>query len=367
MCGESEGVGRMGVSSGWVSACPPGDFERHAALVLGLSEMVPASPKSVVALVGALLDRIPIVAVVRGEEQRQQAIVLLADWGLPAHLVHFVFMPVGTWTRDFGPHFVRWSDGRVVILHPAYPFVGRQNEAVVPAAMASLLDLPRRRVPLAVEGGNLLSNGRGVALFTGALAEVNRMHGFDYDLPQVRALLSEHFGFSQPLALEPLLSHRTLHVDMFCTFTGPDDVVVGWVDPRRDPAGAAALDRNAAILDGLPTQGGRLRVSRIPMPPYDGNACRTYTNVIYANGRLLVPHYRGVDSGLEREALATYAALLPGWEIVQIDCGDVITGGGALRCLSAHVPWLHDHFPDRDAAGEPRLHPRRAYSFGAAE
>ena len=359
----------MGVHSGWVSACPPGDFDRQAALIVSLTEMVAASPKSVVALVAALVDRIPVIAVVRGEEQRQQAIVLLADWGLPAHQVHFVFMPVGTWTRDFGPTFVRWSDGRVMIVDPAYPFPDRQNEGVVPAAMASLLDVPRRRVPLAVEGGNLLSNGRGVALFTGALVDVNRMHGFDYDLPQVRSLLTRYYGFSQPLALEPLLSHRTLHVDMFCTFTGQYDVVVAAVDPRRDPAGAAALDRNAALLEGTPTGGGggRLRVSRIPMPPYDGHSCRTYTNVIYANGRLLVPHYPGVDRGIEREALATYAALLPGWEVVTVDCGDLIAGGGALRCLSAPVPWLHEHFPEVESGGGPRARARGGFSYGTLE
>ena len=357
----------MGAVSGWVSACPPGDFDRHAAVVLSLTEMIPASPKSVVALVGALIDRVAVIAVVRGEEQRQQAIVLLADWGLPAHRVHFVFMPVGTWTRDFGPHFVRWSDGRVMIVDAEYPFPDRQNEGVVPAAMAGLLNLPRRRAPLALEGGNLLSNGRGLALFTSALLDVNRMHGFDYDLPRVRALLSEYYGFSHPVALEPLLSHRTLHVDMFCTFTGPDEVVVGWVDPRRDPEGAAALDRNAALLDSLPTRAGRPRVSRIPMPPYDGRSCRTYTNVIYANGRVLVPHYPDVDPGIEREAMATYAALLPGWDVVPIDCGDMIVGGGALRCLSAHVPWLYDHFGEVEATEPPPSRARRpVYDYGAA-
>jgi agmatine/peptidylarginine deiminase len=342
----------MDVPPGWVSACPPGEFERHAAVVLSLTEMLPASPKSVVAIVGALLDRVEVIAVVRGEEQRQQAIVLLADWGLPAHRVHFVFMPVGTWTRDFGPSFVRWSDGSVLIVDAGYAFAGRHNEDVVPTAMAALLNVKRRRVPLALDGGNLVGNGRGLALFTSALVEVNRMHGFDYDLPRVRALMSEYYGFSDPLPLEPLLSHRTLHVDMFCAFTGPDDVVVGWVDRRHDPKGAAALDRNAALLEGLPTRTGRLRVSRVPMPPYDGTSCRTYTNVIFANGRLLVPHYPGVDRGLERRAHATYAALLPDWDIVPVDCGDLITGGGALRCLSAHVPWLYDRFQaDRPDVG----------------
>ena len=340
----------MGFSSGWVSACPPGDFDPHAALVLSLTELLSAAPGTVVDLVRALVDRIAVVAVVQGEDQRRHAIVQLADWGLPVHRVHFLFMPVGTWARDFGPAFVRWSDGRVVVVDAEYPFTGRRNEDVVPAAMAGLLKLDRRRVPLALDGGNLLSNGRGLSLFTTALLDVNRMRGFDYDLPRVRALLSEYYGFSEPVALRPLLSHRTLHVDMFATFTGPDDVVIGRCDPRSEPAGAETLDRNAASLAGRPTRHGRLRVSRVPMPPYNGKFCRTYTNVIYANGRVLVPHYPDVDGGLEREAHGVYRSLLRGWDVVPIDCGDVIVGGGALRCLSAHVPWLYGLFPRVTAA-----------------
>ena len=42
--------------------------------------------------------------------------------------------------------------------------------------------VPRRRVPLALEGGNLLSNGRGLCLYTSALLDVNRMSGRRYDL-----------------------------------------------------------------------------------------------------------------------------------------------------------------------------------------
>jgi hypothetical protein len=84
------------------------------------------------------------------------------------------------------------------------------------------------------------------------------------------------------------------------------------------------------------------------MPPYTGGVCRTYTNVLYANGRLLVPHYPDVNPDLEREVMDTYAAVLPGWELVQVDCWDVIRCGGALRCLSAHVPWLHERFGDHN-------------------
>ena len=343
---------------GWVSACPPGDFEDHAALILSVADLLDHFPQTVVRLSRALVDRIALVLIVRGEEQRQQAIVLLADWGVPAHQVHFLFMPVGTWTRDFAPAFVRRSDGRVWILDADYPSRENQpNDDVVPAALSALLRVPRRRVPLALEGGNLLSNGRGLCLYTSALLDVNRMSGRRYDLRQVHALLDEWYGFGEQVMLEPLLGHRTLHVDMFATFVRPDVVLVGECDPATDSASAAALDRNAAHLAQVVTRGRPLRVERLPMPPFRDGVCRTYTNVIYANGRLLVPHYADADPGMEREVLATYAALLPGWDLAQVDCADLIRHGGALRCLSAHVPWLHGRFEHADRSGQRRTVP----------
>jgi agmatine deiminase len=343
------------MDSGWVSACPPGEFEDHAALVVGLTDLLEHCPQAAVDLVDALADRIPLIAIVRGEEQRRQAIVLLTDWGVPAHRLHFVFMPVGSWMRDFAPSFVRWSDGRVWALDPQYPFASdNPTHDVVPAALASLLRVPRRPVPLALEGGNLLSNGWDLCVCTSALLDVNRHVGHEYGPGDLRSVLDQYYGFFRTVLLEPLLGHRTLHADMFVTFVRPDVVVVGACDARDDAAGAAVLDRNAAALKDATTRSRPLQVERIPMPPYRDGVCRTYTNVIYANGRLLVPHYPAVDPALERRAMETYERLLPGWELVQVNCRDVIRYGGGLRCLSSHVPWLHDRFDPVDSPARQR-------------
>ena len=47
------------------------------------------------------------------------------------------------------------------------------------------------------------------------------------------------------------------------------------------------------------------------MPVPDGQNWFTYTNVVYANEVLLVPHYDTVDRAIEEEALAVYRRLLP--------------------------------------------------------
>lgn len=332
----------------WVSACAPGEFEKQAALMLGLNELLSHAPQITVDIVGALIDHIPLIGIVVSEEQRRQAVTLLTDWGLPAHLMHFVFMPVrGMWVRDYGPTFVRWSDGSVTVLDAHYAPADRPNDDLVPSAVALLLKVPVAQVPLTLEGGNLLSNGQGLCVTSWALIERNKHRG--YSQKQITNILSEFYGFYSGLFLAPLQREHTGHADMFSTFVAPDVLVVGSYAPSMDEENAKILDRNVEALKGLRTRRGLLNVVRIPMPSHADGIWRTYTNVVFANGRLLVPSYPDQDQELERKAINVYRELLPDWEIVPIDCDRLIRQRGALRCVTINIPWLTDRFslPDR--------------------
>jgi agmatine deiminase len=340
-----------------VAACPPGDFEDHAGLLISLTDLLVGAPQTIVELVRSVVDRIPLIAIVDGEAERQQAIVLLTDWGLPAHQIHFVAMPVSSWTRDFSPSFVRLTDGRVVLVDARYAHPDRPNEDRVAAALSNHFGIPRYRAPIAMDGGGLLSNGRGVCALTSAAVDISQLKGNHYAPKDVGRIMLDWFGFDRTVVLEPLTTYRTHHVDMFAAFVAHDTAVVAAADPTVDPASAAILDRNAAKLAEVPVgRGGqRMRVHRIPMPPYDGKRCRTYTNVVFANGRLVVPHYSDVPAQVERRVMDLYADLLPDWELGQVNCDEIIGGGGAIRCVTKHIPWLYDRF---------RLRSPRAWGIG---
>jgi agmatine/peptidylarginine deiminase len=69
-------------------------------------------------------------------------------------------------------------------------------------------------------------------------------------------------------------------------------------------------------------------------PPGKDHFGGTYTNVVFANGVLLVPTYPDAPSEMEAEVMATYRRLLPGWEVVGIDAGSLVPHGGVLRCAA---------------------------------
>jgi agmatine/peptidylarginine deiminase len=331
----------------WVSACAPGEFEKQAAIVLGLSDLLIHAPQIVAEIVAALVGHIPLVGIVTGEEQRRDLLALLCDWGLPAHLMEFVFAPIrGPWVRDYGPSFVRWSDGSVAILDAQYPAPDRPDDDKLPSTLAALLKVSVAHVPLSLEGGNILSNGQGMCIASSAIIDRNEHRG--YSERQIADLLSEYYGFWTGLLVAPLKRELTGHADMFATFTSPDVMLVGSYDPAIDPENAVRLDRNAEWLRGQRTLRGPLTVRRIPMPSNKDGVFRTYTNVVYANGRLLVPSYPSQDQELEKKAYAVYADVLPSWEIIPIDCEAMIKYCGALHCVTLNVPWLTDRFGASD-------------------
>ena len=318
--------------------CMPGDFERQSALLIGVNELLPHHPHVLTSLVSALIDRLPVVAVITGEEQRRDLLTTLCDWGLPAHRVRAVRSPAtGLWVRDYGPSFVK-RDGRVCVLDAEYDYNPRRpDDDRFPEELAALLGVDVHHVPLHLEGGNLLSNGRGMLLTTSVVLTRNAGR---YTPEEVMGLLNRHYGFRDAACMPPLVTGVTQHVDVYATFTSPDTLVVGRYDPAEDRSNAWLLDRVAERMRGKDGGAGPLKVERIPMPPHRDGIWRTYTNAVYANDAVVVPVYAGVDPRIEREALDTYRRLLPGREILTVEATPLAKFGGALRCVTLNVPHL---------------------------
>jgi agmatine/peptidylarginine deiminase len=330
----------------------PAEFERQGTIFLGCSELATFYPDLLADVVEAVRHRIDIAALVVNAEGGKAVADILINRGLPTDAVRYVEVPHETmWIRDYGPLFVRRkSDGQAVVVDADYERFARPKDDNAPAVLASQLHLAAVRAPVSLEGGNLISNGRGVCLTTTTLLTRNQERGCDEE--RLRNLLRLFFGAEETVFLEPLSGEPTGHVDMFAVFTDPGTVVVGEYNPFVDPVNAAILDLNAARLAQVRGPNGPLAVVRIPMPPREGENWRTYTNVVFANGMLLTPVYGNLDPQGERAATETYRRLLPNWRIAGIDVSGLIGNGGALHCISMNAPRLvrWPRFP----GGDPR-------------
>ncbi len=313
----------------------PGEFERQNGLLLACRELLSEAPDVFVEIIRETAGRLPVVVLVGDEEEHRNAKSVLSRRQVRGSHVRYMSVPHDTmWSRDYGPLVVRHKDGSVAMVDAEYD-LARLCDDLVPAELARHLKLPVVQVAMRIEGGNLLSNGRGLCIATTELIDVNADRGLTEDAAS--EVLRACFGATQTVFLEPLAGEMTGHVDMFATFTDANTVVVGSIRPEDDPENAAILERNAAKLAMVRTVRGALRVVRVPMPPHGDGIWRTYTNVIYANGTLLVPVYPGVDEAGRQGALQTFARLLPGWRIVGIDARTICELGGALHCISMNL------------------------------
>jgi agmatine deiminase len=160
--------------------------------------------------------------------------------------------------------------------------------------------------------------------------------------PEVERGLRDALGCRKVLWLEDGLEndHTDGHIDTLVRFVRPGVVVA--MESR------APDDPNAGVLRALVTQlqamvdaqGRRLEVVRIPSPGRIADAKgrvmpASYANFYIANACVAVPTY---GSPFDEEATRLVGALFPGRRVVPIEARAVLSGGGALHCITQQEP-----------------------------
>ncbi len=318
------------------------EFNPQSALLIGANELVRYQQSVFKDLVRALHNRIPVIGIVNNEDEIELGQALLDDAGLPPTAVWFVKHPLDSmWLRDFGPLFSRWSDGRVEVVDALYHNPGesgiRAQDDAFAAYIGRVLGLKVRKMPLVIEGGNLLSNGDGLMVTTTKV--IDQPENRHLSLEQIGGILKDHLGCRLWVYARGLQGEPTGHIDFCMTFLKRNLALVGQYDATYDPVNAAILDSMAETLRGQPTSMGPMKVERVYMPPRTADGTwRSYCNVLLCNGVLLVPSYADIDPAKEQEVHKTFKRLVPGLEIVPIPCDSLVEKRGVLHCIGITIP-----------------------------
>lgn len=304
----------------------PGEWEPVSDLVVAWD---PELGDFIVAMIAGAWGHAAITVVVDQTGDVGDLEQALAGIGLHLEDVSVLVTPnQSIWVRDFGPLVVDLADGRRRVNDLHY-FAGEDDDRFPDAiTRARWTSWDLAEVPLLMEGGNLLSDGRGRCVTSDAALE----SGDGADASLLRIILRRYFGCTRTVILPALDREPTGHVDMYVTITGPGRALIGRYHPDDDPVNARRLDRAAALL-----RRAGFAVTRIPMPDNRDGIFRTYTNAAAINEVVLVPVYPE-DVSDEADALAAFATAYPGREIVPIDASVVITLDGAVHCATMTVP-----------------------------
>ena len=330
----------------------PGEFEPQDAIMVSWHSQTWSEP-TLVKMIAAMQETTQIVVLVRDDEVREDAVEQLESAGIGLDNISFSMIDTDTvWCRDYGPLVVRCDDGAVRVARSMFTesFADTWvNNDALPHRWSRVTGWPMFQLPVLVEAGALLSNGVGLCIASTRLLAKNAASGIKE--VQVTAALKRLTGATDVVYLEPIRGEPTGHVDWFAVFTSPTTVVIGDYY-GIDEENTRVLDENVGRLRGISTPYGPLQVERIPMPPHgDDYFGGTYTNVVFANGNLLVPSWPEASKMTEEKALAVYRRLLPGWRIIPLSSRDFGRKNGSLHCatmnLYRHRP--HEFFVREDS------------------
>lgn len=262
--------------------------------------------------------------------------------------------------------------------------------------IAKRLGVALHRTPLAMEGGGVEVNGRGLVIANAALyrtrnpklsqAEVEQQL---LRLPGLRKVIWLPEGLAEDVHLRGTIAGPYVawgsggHTDQFVRFADERTVLLAWpdeADVRMHPVARLtrlAMRRNHALLAAATdADGRRLRVIKVPTPrivqrsvvlddqadlerseawrpdyfaPAEGReagqslwqvATASYLNFVVANGVVVLPDYlpHGTPPKRQERVQHVFEAAFPGRQIVFVDPISANWVGGGLHCATLNQP-----------------------------
>lgn len=277
---------------------------------------------------------------------------LLNTYGLP-NLDNITFLENEyntVWMRDYGPNTVYFNDVDSLAAVEWIYNRPRPADDLLPDAIGELLDIPvystvQAPNDLINTGGNFTSDGMGSGFSSRLVLEENKagnLYGVTTKSEeQIDDIMEEWMGIDRYIKMEALSHDVIHHIDMHMKLLDEETILMGEY-PEGQADGPQIEENLNYILDNFNSSFGTpYKVIRIQMPPHNGlypdswqADYRTYTNSIFVNGTILVPIY---EEKFDSIALKIYEENMPGYNIVGIDCNDIIPSSGALHCITRAI------------------------------
>ncbi|UTA47207.1 agmatine deiminase [Simiduia sp. 21SJ11W-1] len=272
------------------------------------------------------------------------------------------------WVRDTGPTFVINGKGDVQGIDWCFNAWGGLDGGLyfpwhkddqVARKICQLEQVARYRTEnFVLEGGSIHVDGEGTLLTTEeCLLNANRNPHLARE--QIEATLADTLGIRKVIWLpDGLYNDETDgHVDNFCCFTKPGEVLLCWTDDESDP-NYARVRRALAVLEASTDAKGRpFNIIKMPIPgpifateqecqgidsvagtqPRDPSIrlAGSYVNFLIINGAIIAPSF---DDPHDATAKAILAEAFPGREVVMVPGREILLGGGNIHCITQQQP-----------------------------
>jgi agmatine deiminase len=272
------------------------------------------------------------------------------------------------WVRDTGPTFVVDDKGEVRGVDWAFNAWGGFDGGLYAPwnrddqVAGKILGIERygryRTEGLVLEGGSIHVDGEGT-LITTEECLLNRNRNPHLSREQIEAELREHLAIDTVIWLpDGLYNDETDgHVDNFCCFVRPGEVLLAWTDDAQDPNYPRCQAAMRVLEQASDAKGRKIVVHKMPIPgplhatqeecagvdivegtqPRDPSIrlAGSYVNFLIVNGGIIAPRF---DDPLDDEAEAILKRLFPQHEVVMVPGREILLGGGNVHCITQQQP-----------------------------
>lgn len=271
-----------------------------------------------------------LFVIVKDATAQGQAAAAFAGWGVDPKQLEYIQAPVQThWPRDWGPHQVFDASGNWSIVDPifeGYPWVpptcntpinspgGHAGDDAVNQYVAAYFGAPLVSLPAYLTGGNILVDGFDAGFSTCAMVGENMQL---WTQAQFLALAQQYLGLEQYTIVGSTENNGIQHIDCWFKPLDEETLLV-----KRAPVGHeehARIEANLVQLAALKNHWGRpYRIVRIDCPYYNATKIAAYCNSLILNRKVFVPLFNIPG---DARALDTFAAALPGYEVIGFPWG----------------------------------------------
>ncbi|EGH04218.1 agmatine deiminase, partial [Pseudomonas amygdali pv. aesculi str. 0893_23] len=275
------------------------------------------------------------------------------------------------WVRDSGPTFVINDRGEVRGVNWEFnAWGGFDGGLYAPWNLDSQLGskvLEIERCPryvtegFVLEGGSIHVDGEGT-LITTEECLLNRNRNPHLTREQIEAILGDYLAVDKVVWLpDGLFNDETDgHVDNFCCYIRPGEVLLAWTDDPEDPNYSRCHAALGILENTLDAKGRAFIVHKMPIPgplfateeecagvdQVHGSQERnpsvrlagSYVNFLIVNGGIIAPSF---DDPMDEKARELLQTLFPEHEVVMAPGRELLLGGGNIHCLTQQQPAPH--------------------------
>jgi agmatine deiminase len=250
------------------------------------------------------------------------------------------------WSRDFGPTFL--TDGEGGVAATAWRFNGWGNryphdlDEFFAEQVVESLSMKCFQAPLVAEGGAFHVDEHGTLLTTEKVLQ-SKTRNPTLNVKQIEERLVYFLGARKIIWLpEGLSADRTTdgHIDNLACFAPGGRILVHTPTSQFDPDATLVADVKSRLSQETNAAGDSFEIISVPAPEpgldHEGKpAVRSYVNFYIANNAIIMP---GFDCAQDDEAAQIVGDVYRDHEVVQIDAGPIVFGGGGIHCITQQQP-----------------------------